>query len=299
MCSRLFNVWIKITMNNSIRKNFTQASINLSSWWFIVLEILIVSIAIASYFDSIYIFPLSAFILLALFYNHSFAIYTSTFFALFWGLFPSMIISIFLGMNFIQSIPELLSSAASKVLAFTIFSIVFYYHITASDFINDLIAPIIKKIRFKIPFHIRNEKFLLNISGSDLERREVKKYVENILFRLMPFYEKEKVIYIEEVNKIKLNEAGYKHALGTCCYDYKDTINIKIAKKCNGKKISLDQKMITLAHEIIHCKQFLKGELRGSSWNGKDYENIEYERRPWEIEANYYEDKMFKKYWHS
>lgn len=299
MRSRLFNIGIKITMNNSIRKNFTQASINLSGWWFIVLEILIVSIAIATYFDSIYIFPLSAFILLALFYNHSCAIYTSTFFALFWALFPSMIISIFLGLNFIQSIPELLSSAASKVLALTIFLIVFYYHITASDFINDLLAPVIKKMRFKIPFHIRNEKFLLNISGSDLEKREVKKYVENILFRLMPFHEKEAVINIEEVNKIKFNEAGHKYVLGTCSYDYKDTINIKIAKKWNGKKIGIDQKMVTLAHEIIHCKQFLKGELHGSNWNGRDYENIEYERRPWEIEANYYQDKMFKKYWHS
>ena len=144
-----------------------------------------------------------------------------------------------------------------------------------------------------------NEKFLLNISGSDLEKREVKKYVENILFRLMPFHEKEAVINIEEVNKIKFNEAGHKYVLGTCSYDYKDTINIKIAKKWNGKKIGIDQKMVTLAHEIIHCKQFLKGELHGSNWNGRDYENIEYERRPWEIEANYYQDKMFKKYWHS
>ena len=108
-------------MKNFVRNNFTQASINLSNSWFILLEILIVSIAIATYFNNIYTLPLFLIVLLGLFYNQYFAIYISSFFALFWALFPSMVISIFFGLNFIESIPKLLSSPGSKVLAILIF----------------------------------------------------------------------------------------------------------------------------------------------------------------------------------
>ncbi len=284
-------------MNNYIRNNITQASINLSNSWFILLEIFIVSTAVATYFNNIYILPFLLAILLGLFYSHYFAIFVSAFFALFWALFPSMVMSIFFGLNFIESIPKLMSSPASKVLAILIFLIAYYFHITSADFINDLLAPMFKKFRFNIPFHIKNDSFTLDFNGSDLEKKEVRAYAERILFHLMPFYENETFINIEEVEEIEVNEAEPGPALGLCSYDYKNTINIKIAKKCNGKKVELDQKISTLAHELIHCKQFLKGELYGWSWHGKDYTNVSYNKRPWEIEANQFQENMYKKYW--
>tara|TARA_B100000767_G_C19774695_1_gene541890 strand:- start:340 stop:1206 length:867 start_codon:yes stop_codon:yes gene_type:complete len=284
-------------MKNSIRDSFTQASLNLSNWWIIWLEIVVISIAIATYFDSVYIFMISLFILLTLFYNPAAAPYASTIFALFWALFPSMILSIFLGLNFIETIPELLSSSASKVLAITIFSIAFYFHISAASFINDVFEPIVKIFRFNLPLYIKNERFKVNIDGSDFKKKEVNRYVDNILFHLMPFYKKETIVNIEEVDTIDSNEPQHKDALGECSFDYRNTINIKIAKKCNGSKVSLEQKMLALAHELIHCKQFLKGELYGSNWHGRNYESVEYEKRPWEIEANYFQDKMYKKYY--
>lgn len=49
----------------------------------------------------------------------------------------------------------------------------------------------------------------------------------------------------------------------------------------------------TLAHELIHIKQFARGELRMlysgycARWKGKNYaEDTDYETCPWEIEAN-------------
>jgi len=49
----------------------------------------------------------------------------------------------------------------------------------------------------------------------------------------------------------------------------------------------------TLAHEMVHIKQFARGELRMlytgycAKWKGEKYTNdILYETRPWEIEAN-------------
>ena len=284
-------------MKKSIRKNITQASLNLSNWWFVSLEILIASIAISTYLDNVYIFPLSLALLLLSFYNKYTSIYISAFFALFWAFLPLMIMSIFLGVDFFESLPELLSSPASKVLTVIIFFAVFYLHITAADFINDFLDPVVKKFQLKSFLNLKNGRFILKITGPDLERKEVKKYVENILFHLMPLYKNRTIIRIEEVNKIDTNESDFDWAAGLCSYDYKNTINIKIAKEFNGKKLTLDQKMITLAHEIIHCKQFLKGQLDGWIWKGVNYENIEYKKRPWEIEAKHYEDKMFKKYW--
>tara|TARA_B100001175_G_C19245772_1_gene512218 strand:- start:28 stop:744 length:717 start_codon:yes stop_codon:yes gene_type:complete len=235
--------------------------------------------------------------LLSLFYSHYLAIYISALFALFWALFPSMVISIFFGLNFIESIPELLSSPGSKVLAILIFLIAFYFHMTASDFINDLLTPLLKKFRFNLPFHIKNESFTLDICGPDLQKKEVKVYAERILFYLMPFYEKETLINIEEVENIIIDGVDSGPAFGLCSYDNTNTLNIKIAKTYDGKVVDLDQKMSTLAHELIHCKQFLKRELLGWSWHGKNYEGVSYEERPWEIEANQYQEKMYNKYW--
>lgn len=62
-------------------------------------------------------------------------------------------------------------------------------------------------------------------------------------------------------------------------------------------KIDIEQsanaKMITLAHEMIHVKQFVKGELvhcghNAYRWNGKIYRHIHeipYKQRQWEREA--------------
>lgn len=43
----------------------------------------------------------------------------------------------------------------------------------------------------------------------------------------------------------------------------------------------------TLAHEMVHVKQFLRGEINESltSWKGKDCKDLEYRDQPWEIEA--------------
>ena len=47
----------------------------------------------------------------------------------------------------------------------------------------------------------------------------------------------------------------------------------------------------TLAHEMVHLKQFARGHLKqyvrgGYRWMGKFVDNLEYENLPWEKEAN-------------
>ncbi len=128
----------------NFRKDFTQASLNLASWKIVIVEILVFSVALASYFSNIYIFAAALLILVFLFYLKLTSILISVCFALIWALMPSMIISIFTNVDFITSLPNLLSSPSSQVFAFILFWIGFYFHITCADFLRDALDPVFK-----------------------------------------------------------------------------------------------------------------------------------------------------------
>lgn len=48
---------------------------------------------------------------------------------------------------------------------------------------------------------------------------------------------------------------------------------------------SLEQMIVSLAHEMIHVWQVERGDLVGSLWKGHDLRAVPYEMRPWELEA--------------
>lgn len=54
----------------------------------------------------------------------------------------------------------------------------------------------------------------------------------------------------------------------------------------------------TLAHEMVHVKQYVKGELNDALdvWRGKDIDsdNMDYDDHPWEIEAEKIGDEMYE-----
>ena len=54
----------------------------------------------------------------------------------------------------------------------------------------------------------------------------------------------------------------------------------------------------TLAHEMVHVKQFAKGELSGnlSRWKTRDHSNTEYWDQPWEKEARRLQSKLVAKF---
>ena len=77
--------------------------------------------------------------------------------------------------------------------------------------------------------------------------------------------------------------------------------NNGICSKTGDKEISiavdsalaLPQMLMTLAHEMVHAKQYMRGQYRGELsrngkvkriWLGKQY-TVEYLKRPWEQEA--------------
>ena len=69
-------------------------------------------------------------------------------------------------------------------------------------------------------------------------------------------------------------------------------------------KLTKKQFLVSLAHEIIHLKQFAKNQMRDleskkmTRWMGDYYveDNINYWRRPWEVEAHKGEKILYEEY---
>ena len=63
--------------------------------------------------------------------------------------------------------------------------------------------------------------------------------------------------------------------------------------------LSIDDKLKTLAHEMVHVKQYSLGYLNESMtrWRGKKVsQNITYENKPWEIEAELYGLNLYESF---
>ena len=79
---------------------------------------------------------------------------------------------------------------------------------------------------------------------------------------------------------------------GDCIGDKKwVTINI-------SKMQSWEDQMKTLAHEMVHAEQFLRGDLTDTfMYKGRNFSECAYENQPWERKAHAQEEKLFKKYY--
>lgn len=63
--------------------------------------------------------------------------------------------------------------------------------------------------------------------------------------------------------------------------------------------LNIDDKLKTLAHEMVHVKQYSLGYLNESMtrWRGKKVsQNITYENKPWEIEAELYGLNLYESF---
>jgi len=85
---------------------------------------------------------------------------------------------------------------------------------------------------------------------------------------------------------------------GGYCWGDKHHIDIELARRSNGYEFERDEILINLTHELIHAKQFLSGELSGSQmrWKKADLSDVPYSKQPWEREAYYWEERLFKQY---
>ena len=130
------------------------------------------------------------------------------------------------------------------------------------------------------------------INGRIKQKKKVEDFVYNTLFDLMPRLKR--TVYID-VNVVTKCDNEY-YAL---CHGDKEEIFIELARESDGNKFSLDEMMLHLAHELVHAKQFLRGELHPnlSRWNKKDCSRLPYRQTPWEKEAYLLEQEIINKHW--
>jgi len=75
------------------------------------------------------------------------------------------------------------------------------------------------------------------------------------------------------------------------CYGNDRLVDIEI---CRTQ--SWEEQLQTLAHEMVHAKQFFRKELiDGYIYKGRNYWKCEYEHQPWEKSAHAKEEKLFQK----
>ena len=125
------------------------------------------------------------------------------------------------------------------------------------------------------------------VGGKKVQRKHAKSMVEFCVKTLMPKMETLDI----DVKLCKLD-----NALGYCLEtDDKRTFEIEIHKTQSLRKL-----LETVAHEMVHVKQYARRELHPATdnWMGKTYnpKKVSYWDLPWEIEAHGREVGLFIRY---
>lgn len=92
--------------------------------------------------------------------------------------------------------------------------------------------------------------------------------------------------------------------LGYCIAEG-DEIEIGLSRRdIDGNLMSLELIAQNLAHELVHAKQHLKGQInfldgyrRNRKTKFKCYKETPYKKTPWEQEAYGLEESLFEKFW--
>lgn len=120
--------------------------------------------------------------------------------------------------------------------------------------------------------------------GRIKNRAVVEQYVDNLCKAL-------KINRLGRALTIRFRSNLEGQALGLCDGDT-DYADIDISTK----NVTFMVQMQALAHEMVHARQFLRGQLTYGTcwkWKGRNAENYNYENQPWEKEAYRLERELF------
>lgn len=123
------------------------------------------------------------------------------------------------------------------------------------------------------------------IVANGRQKNRVEDYARSIMFELMP-RKKKGQIYIEFKNEVVIDDYSYKGI----AYGDKNAVDIEIARG------STEDMMVTLAHELVHVKQFFRGEIP-SSKKIKTTGSFHMTSDEFEKEAYLYEDYLYMTHW--
>ena len=127
-------------------------------------------------------------------------------------------------------------------------------------------------------------QYISGVKKNSLDYKVINDFVINLQKELNIHRLRSKWIYIKFVKSVDGD-------MGDCIGDTNE-VDIRIDKTMDWK----DQ-MITLAHEMVHAEQFLRGKLSddGMHWRNRNYEKCSYEYLPWEMSAHQLEEKLYEK----
>ena len=123
------------------------------------------------------------------------------------------------------------------------------------------------------------------ISGRHAKKQIVDQYVRNLMESLKIHR------FTSRFVDIKFKSVLDDEADGLCLGDDQE-----VYLTIGTKNKSFMRQMQALAHEMVHARQFLRGELTcegGFAWKGNNASEFKYKDQPWEIEAYKLERDLF------
>ncbi len=136
----------------------------------------------------------------------------------------------------------------------------------------------------------------IDISGQIARKKDIYNYIEDVIYYFHPRLRRNIDISLHIVShKPELKDYHY----ATCSGSKKD-VDIELNRfNEKGEKFTHDEMMLSLAHELVHAKQFIKGELSPKlhRFKRKYHGKTPYSRQPWEREAYKLESKIYNMFW--
>ena len=292
-----------------------------SSWTLIFFEISIASIIAGIVYESGLTSIVMFFGLLALTLNRLGSFLISIIFALIF--FHHLLLSVgyITGMPLEEVILVMTANILYQIASAILIIIILYKHVKSSILLRSQIikvGSIFSRIRYREPLFteppltepplirqpVLQKPMNINLTyGHSLDNDRVKIYTNKILNYLVPNNQIQTNIHIEEVQQLERGNFGGirskdSKTAGTASRRGND-INIKIANIVFGQA-SVEEKMVTLAHELVHAKQYITGELQFDKWKGtpeSNYLHLPYRETPWEEEAYRLQEYLYERFW--
>lgn len=129
------------------------------------------------------------------------------------------------------------------------------------------------------------------VKGKVKNRDVVEEYVINCLKYLNLHRMTSKTVIVDFKSNLDGDAQGY-------CFAIDKVAEVTIAKKWAGRKLTFMEQMQTLAHELVHVKQYFRNELTYGEtgdfcWKKRNAGGYKYENQPWEKEAFKMEKEIF------
>tara|TARA_R110000868_G_C10553774_1_gene736159 strand:+ start:60 stop:488 length:429 start_codon:yes stop_codon:yes gene_type:complete len=124
------------------------------------------------------------------------------------------------------------------------------------------------------------------------------RYIQNCLNHLIPYpIEKDVDLLIRFKKHLKNENTG--QAIGDTNEVTVDIARFQELDDGTMKRLTLNEMAQNLAHELVHAKQFILGEINSTDyiWKKIDYSECNYWEQPWEVEAYHREDYLYKTFW--